>query len=70
MHGFEWPDQRGVDGLGFVRALRGLLASHLPVLLPDLRVAISVGFDDELAAQKAFDSISATPVSNSYIGIR
>ncbi|RYP77636.1 hypothetical protein DL771_001004 [Monosporascus sp. 5C6A] len=30
MRGFEWQDQRGVEGTGFVRALRSLLTSHLP----------------------------------------
>ena len=45
MHGFEWKDQRGVEGIGFVRALRSLLTSHLPTLLPDLETAISTQFD-------------------------
>lgn len=45
MHGFEWKDQRGVEGIGFVRALRSLLTSHLPTLIPDLETAISVQFD-------------------------
>lgn len=37
MHGFEWKDQRGLEGTGFVRALRSLLTAHLPVLLPNLK---------------------------------
>ncbi|KAL4786385.1 cytochrome P450 [Aspergillus varians] len=37
MLGFEWQDQRGVEGTGFVRALRSKLTAHLPVLLPDLQ---------------------------------
>lgn len=36
MHGFEWQDQRGVEGTGFVRALRSLLTSHLQDFQPDL----------------------------------
>ena len=40
MHGFEWKDQRGIEGTGFVRALRTLLTSHLPALIPDLMDAI------------------------------
>lgn len=36
MHGFEWRDQRGVEGTGFVRALRSLLTSHLQDFQPDL----------------------------------
>lgn len=34
MGGFEWKDVRGVEGTGFVRALRTILTSHLPQLLP------------------------------------
>ncbi|UKZ67614.1 uncharacterized protein TrAtP1_008769 [Trichoderma atroviride] len=36
MHGFEWQDQRGVEGTGFVRALRSLLTSHLQDFQPHL----------------------------------
>ncbi|PON28687.1 cytochrome P450 [Trichoderma gamsii] len=36
MHGFEWQDRRGVEGTGFVRALRSLLTSHLQDFQPDL----------------------------------
>ncbi|KKO98194.1 cycloheximide-inducible-1 [Trichoderma harzianum] len=36
MYGFEWQDQRGIEGTGFVRALRGLLTSRLPKFQPDL----------------------------------
>ncbi|KAL6820465.1 cytochrome P450 [Trichoderma sp. SZMC 28015] len=36
MYGFEWQDQRGIEGTGFVRALRSLLTSHLPKFQPDL----------------------------------
>ncbi|KAL8992990.1 MAG: hypothetical protein Q9169_006680 [Polycauliona sp. 2 TL-2023] len=40
MHGFEWKDQRGVEGTGFVRALRCLMTSQLPNLLPSLRCTL------------------------------
>lgn len=46
MHGFKWLDERGVEGVGFVRALRTLLTSHLPSILPDLRSVIFEVFDD------------------------
>ncbi|OCL05803.1 cytochrome P450 [Glonium stellatum] len=36
MKGFEWKDIRGVEGTGFVRALRTILTSYLPQLLPRL----------------------------------
>ena len=52
MHGFEWKDQRGIEGVGFVRALRSLLTSHLPSVLPDLRSAIADEFEKEQAIHK------------------
>lgn len=48
MHGFNWVDRRGADGVGFVRALRSLLTSHLPVLLPDMRMIIAQEFAQSL----------------------
>ncbi|KAI0200207.1 cytochrome P450 [Astrocystis sublimbata] len=36
MHGFNWFDRRGTEGVGFVRALRTLLTNNLPQILPDL----------------------------------
>ncbi|MCJ1406600.1 hypothetical protein MMC19_000666, partial [Ptychographa xylographoides] len=52
MHGFEWKSQRGVEGTGFVRALRILLTSHLPSVLPDLNYAIKDQIHRELAKSK------------------
>lgn len=46
MHGFNWHDERGVEGIGFVRALRTLLTSHLPSILPDLRSVIFEVFEE------------------------
>ncbi|KAF2864676.1 cytochrome P450 [Massariosphaeria phaeospora] len=48
MFGFEWRDQRGVEGTGFVRALRSLLTAHLPVLIPELRREIAQSVDSEV----------------------
>ncbi|ROT42882.1 cytochrome P450 [Sodiomyces alkalinus F11] len=48
MYGFEWQDQRGVEGTGFVRALRSLLTSHLPQFQPDLDRIIRLALEDEL----------------------
>ena len=56
MHGFEWKDQRGVEGVGFVRALRSLLTSHLPVVLPNLEAAIADELKAQLRAGKNSDS--------------
>ena len=52
MHGFEWKDQRGIEGIGFVRALRSLLTSHLPSVLPNLRSAIADEFEEEQPTHK------------------
>ncbi|KAI1172625.1 cytochrome P450 [Nemania sp. FL0916] len=40
MHGFNWFDRRGTEGVGFVRALRTLLTNNLPEILPDLGTII------------------------------
>ncbi|ERF69700.1 hypothetical protein EPUS_03692 [Endocarpon pusillum Z07020] len=48
MHGFEWNDVRGVEGTGFVRALRTILTSHLPKLLPSLQERIANHIHREL----------------------
>ncbi|KAI3317916.1 cytochrome P450 [Xylariaceae sp. AK1471] len=38
MHGFNWFDRRGTEGIGFVRALRTLLTNNVPQLLPELSI--------------------------------
>ncbi|KAK3303783.1 cytochrome P450 [Chaetomium strumarium] len=48
MYGFEWQDQRGVEGTGFVRALRSLLTAHLPYFQPTLQRIIENSFSREL----------------------
>jgi hypothetical protein len=52
MHGFEWKNQRGVEGVGFVRALRTLLTSNLPNIIPNLKSAIQVQLGKELDHNK------------------
>lgn len=44
MHAFTWFDQRGVEGIGFVRAIRTLLTNHTPDILPDLGLSITENF--------------------------
>ena len=44
MHGFNWFDRRGTEGVGFIRALRVLLTNNLPQILPDLGVIIRARF--------------------------
>ena len=46
MHGFNWFDRRGTEGVGFVRALRTLLTNNLPQILPDLSVINRTQFDE------------------------
>lgn len=53
MHGFEWKDQRGVEGTGFVRALRCLMTSQLPNLLPSLRCTLENEMTAELKQSRA-----------------
>ncbi|MDI1486276.1 MAG: hypothetical protein OHK93_005502 [Ramalina farinacea] len=58
MYGFEWKDQRGVEGTGFVRALRSLLTAHLPVLFPSLERNIAEGLESELFLGRRADGSS------------
>jgi hypothetical protein len=46
MHGFNWFDRRGTEGIGFVRALRTLLTNNLPQILPDLSMIIKTRFEE------------------------
>ncbi|KAF2475217.1 cytochrome P450 [Lindgomyces ingoldianus] len=47
MNGFEWKDQRGIEGTGFVRAIRNLLTARLPELIPRLSTVI----EDQIQAE-------------------
>ena len=55
MHGFEWKDQRGIEGTGFVRAIRDLLTSRLPQLVPKLSATISSTLKSEIDDSKCKD---------------
>ena len=57
MHGFEWQDKRGVEGTGFVRALRSLLTAHLPILLPKVKGIIQSGFAMEIQGHSKVDGL-------------
>ncbi|KJZ75447.1 hypothetical protein HIM_05143 [Hirsutella minnesotensis 3608] len=48
MNGFEWQDQRGVEGTGFVRAIRSRLTSHLPKIDRQLAMVIRESLEEEL----------------------
>ena len=53
MRGFEWTNQRGIEGTGFVRALRTHLTFHLPALTPDLMKNIRSTLEKEVGKQTA-----------------
>ena len=55
MQGFNMPDQRGVDGLHFVNALRKDLTSRLPEMAQMLEEAISDEASKEIAKCKVVD---------------
>jgi hypothetical protein len=46
MHGFNWFNQRGTEGVGFVRALRTLLTNNLPQILPLLSTINKTRFEE------------------------
>ena len=56
MNGFDLHQQRGIEGIGYVRALRSLLTSHLPLLLPSLHNLISDSLDQEIDKQTIIES--------------
>lgn len=58
MRGFEWREQRGLEGTGFVRALRSLLTAHLPVLLPHLKIIIEQNLRLEIEKHRRADGTS------------
>lgn len=45
MHGFNWFDRRGTEGMPLVKTLRTLLTNNVPEILPEIRMAVSELFD-------------------------
>ncbi|KAL3462038.1 cytochrome P450 [Aspergillus heterothallicus] len=62
MHGFNWFDRRGTEGVGFVRAMRTLLTNNIPQLLPDLSVMIKTMFRDMLQQHPIVNGSRHSPV--------
>ena len=60
MRGFEWQDQRGVEGTGFVRALRTLLTANLPFLLSRIADIIDTGLCSEIEQHRGIDGSETT----------
>lgn len=58
MHGFNWFDRRGTEGVGFIRALRTLLTCNLPHILPDLGVAIKYRFTELHSSHPVINGMS------------
>jgi hypothetical protein len=52
MHGFEWKDQRGVEGIGFVRALRTLMTQNLGRFVPKISSAIESHLESEITSKQ------------------
>ncbi|PSN70035.1 cytochrome P450 [Corynespora cassiicola Philippines] len=70
MHGFEWVNRRGQDGIGFVRTLRVLLTSYVPKMIPGLRSVIETQImnhskfrSDGVRELNAFEAIKRTIVT-------
>lgn len=57
MNGFNWFDQRGVEGVGFVRTLRTLLTNNLPQILPDLGVLTRTRWAQLLSDKQPVDGL-------------
>ncbi|OAL53550.1 cytochrome P450 [Pyrenochaeta sp. DS3sAY3a] len=62
MHGFNWFDRRGTEGVGFIRALRTLLTNHVPSILPDLRIHTTNRLHEEIKKHRGEDGSSNVPI--------
>jgi hypothetical protein len=58
MHGFDWFNRRGTEGVGFVRALRTLLTNNVPQILPDLGSVIRTRFQEQHATHSVVNGRS------------
>ncbi|KAI1273034.1 cytochrome P450 [Xylaria sp. FL0933] len=67
MHGFNWFDRRGTEGVGFVRALRTLLTNNLPQILPELGTIIKATFIQIHAKHKVVNGARHSPVYPSIV---
>ncbi|KAI2618907.1 cytochrome P450 [Hypoxylon sp. NC1633] len=67
MHGFNWFDRRGTEGVGFVRALRTLLTNNLPQILPDLSTIIRSRFEELHSTHPVVNGVKQTPVYSSIV---
>ncbi|KAI0870674.1 cytochrome P450 [Hypoxylon argillaceum] len=69
MHGFNWFDRRGTEGVGFVKTLRTLLTNNLPSILPDLELLIRIRFSEMYAESKVVNGNRHFPVYPNIVKI-
>lgn len=62
MTDFNWLDKRGAEGAPLLKTLRIDLAGHLPVLLPDIRRAMSGLLDDLYTSQATVNGMKQSPL--------
>lgn len=62
MHGFEWKDVRGIEGTGFVRALRTILTGQLPELLPCLAQVVDKQVSANIESHRVNSEESIVPL--------
>lgn len=62
MHGFEWKSQRGLEGTGFVRAIRELLTAQLPHVMTRLSQVISDQINTEVQKGKVKNGWHRVPL--------
>ncbi|KAK4185240.1 Ent-kaurene oxidase [Podospora australis] len=62
MHAFNWFDRRGTEGVGFVKALRTMLTSNLPAVLPDLSTIIRTRFEELHDSHPEVKGVKQSPV--------
>lgn len=49
MLGHNWLDERGAEGIGYVKAVGTLLPERMRDIMPNMRVNIKRSFDRELS---------------------
>ena len=62
MHGFNWFNVRGTEGVGFIKALRTLLTNNMPSILPDLRYGITENLTQILESHPVVNGVRHSPL--------
>lgn len=55
MSGHNWLDERGAEGIGYVKALATLLPNQIPKIVPEMLSNVSQTFDAVYAEHKLVD---------------